>query len=452
VYWTALAGICLLAFTAFLDFTIVNTALPFIQKAFQTSILKLQWVANIFPIILSMTMIPIGKIADFLGKKKVFYSGVFLFGCAAILAGLSPTIEILIFWRGVQALGASVVFVASNALIAELFSGKEKMRAISIFGGVTGAGLMLGPFFGGLLVGALDWRWVFWINIPLIFIGMICALCSLRGKVAKPVGPFEIDRKGLGLLIFGLGFLMYGVIAGAQDGFSSVILLLIVLGILFLSLLIYIDIQTTHPLLNLAVFKDPLLLLSVISCAIAGVVSYVFMFFDPLLLDQVLHFSAYTIGWMIGIIPAAQVLISFSFQLILKWINLATLLLLSAMAPLLAALLHLFITPQSSYLFLALPFAFLGINWGLSNTAMIAAVNQNTAPSKIGEAIGTITTMWNLTGAILLAISTALFHLQKAPFLPSFRAVIIFILIFLLLLILLSLLIRIKLSKTQRRH
>src|SRR5579863_6870895 len=90
--WWALLGVSLLAFTAFLDATIVNTALPFIQTAFQANILQLQWVANIFTIILSMTMIAIGKFADLWGRKKVFYFGVIIFGIAALGAGLSPTL------------------------------------------------------------------------------------------------------------------------------------------------------------------------------------------------------------------------------------------------------------------------------------------------------------------------------------------------------------------------
>src|SRR5271169_1011999 len=105
--WWALLGGSLLAFTAFLDATIVNTALPFIQAALKANILQLQWIANIFTIILSMTMIAIGKFADLWGRKKVFYFGVVIFAIAAFGAGLSTTVHMLVFFRGLQALGAS---------------------------------------------------------------------------------------------------------------------------------------------------------------------------------------------------------------------------------------------------------------------------------------------------------------------------------------------------------
>lgn len=444
----ALFGICILAFTAFLDFTIVNTALPFIQKDFQVDILKLQWVANIFPILLSMTMIAVGKIADILGRKRIFYFGTILFGCAALFAGFSPNIEFLIFFRGLQAIGASICFIAANALISEVFSGRDRSRAIGIYGGITGAGLMLGPFFGGILIGALDWRWVFWINIPLIIIGLISCLISLK-EPSPGRENVKMDWKGLFLLVFGLGALMYGIITGASYSFSILILILIVVGVLSIGLLIYIDTQTEYPLLNFSIFKDRLILLSMISCAIAGVVSYVFMFFDPLLLENVLHLSPYTIGLLIAIIPAAQVVISFGFSTLLKWISLSNLLFFSCIAPFIAGILHLFVRAQSPLAFFIIPFALLGINWGLSNTAMITAVNQNVTPSKIGESIGTIATIWNVAGAILLAISTAIFHLQKTAFLPAFRTVIGFNLIFLLVVILLAMVIRRQVPKRE---
>ncbi len=146
--WWALLGVSVLAFTAFLDATIVNTALPFIQTGLNATILQLQWVANIFPIMLSMTMIAVGKFADLWGRKRVFYFGVVIFAIAALGAGLSPSIEWLVLFRGLQALGASIIFIASAALLSDVFPEEERVRAISIYGGVTGFGLMIGPFLG----------------------------------------------------------------------------------------------------------------------------------------------------------------------------------------------------------------------------------------------------------------------------------------------------------------
>src|SRR5579872_2279072 len=120
--WISLFGISILAFTAYLDATIVNTALPFIQKALSAPVIELQWVTNIFTMILAMTMVAVGRFADLYGRKKVFYLGVAIFAIAAFAAGFSPNIWTLIFFRGLQGLGASIVFVASASLLTDTFS------------------------------------------------------------------------------------------------------------------------------------------------------------------------------------------------------------------------------------------------------------------------------------------------------------------------------------------
>lgn len=218
--WWALLGISVLAFTAFLDATIVNTALPFIQVALHTDILQLQWVTNIFTVILSMTMIAIGKFADLWGKKRVFFIGIMIFAIAAIGCALSQTIDALIFFRGLQAIGASTVFISSAALLTDVFPENKRVQAISIYGGVTGFGLMLGPFLGGILIELLNWRWVFWINLPLIGIGLAACSFSLYEK-KREKHLVKIDWWGLLLLIVGLGSLMYGIISGAEANWSS---------------------------------------------------------------------------------------------------------------------------------------------------------------------------------------------------------------------------------------
>ncbi len=450
--WVALFGVCLLAFTAFLDATIVNTALPFIQVALHTDILQLQWVANIFSIILAMTMIAIGKFADLFGKKRVFYFGVVIFWISAYGAGASKSVETLIFFRGLQALGASIVFITSAALLSDVFAQKMRIRAISIYGGVTGFGLMIGPFLGGILVDLLDWRWVFWINIPIIAIGLAICLLSMK-SVSSESSSIKIDWKGLVLLIFGLGCLMYGIIGGAQENWRSIIAwALLAMGTLGLIFLIAVDNTRKSPLLDLPLFKDKLLVLAALSCALAGVSSSVYMFFDPLYLRFLRDLSPFMIGVLIAIIPAAQAIISFVFEKSVKWFGVANLLFYSVVAAFLAACLHRSIGMYTPLLFLVLPFFLLGINWGLSNSAMITAVNQTVPSQKIGQALGTIATIWNISAAIILAISTAIFYAieEKGSFLTAYHGAIDFNIAFAAALLAFSIFVRLKIKAKQR--
>ena len=446
--WWALLGVCLLAFTAFLDATIVNTALPFIQTALNANILQLQWVANIFTIVLSMTLIALGKFADLWGRKKVFYTGVCLFAIAALGAGLSPNIQLLVLFRGMQSLGASAILVASTALLSNVFPEKQRVRAISIYAGVTGFGLMLGPFFGGILIALLDWRWVFWINLPLIGIGLAACSFSLKGH-SHPKPSTQIDWISLFLLIFGLGSLLYGIITGAQSHWVlAEAWVWLGLGAMALIGLLILDARAKNSLLDLHIFKKNLMILAALSCAFGGVVSTVFMFFDPLYLRILRQLSPFLIGLLIAMIPAAQVIISFAFHRLEKWFGTANLLFASNLIAFLAVVLHRFLQLETPLVFLLFPFFLLGINWGLSNAATMTAANQVISPHQIGSAMGMIFTVWNLVGSILLAASTAVFHATEVQtsFLPAFHRAIDFNIAFAAIVFLGALWVRIRLD------
>ena len=447
--WWALLGVCLLAFTAFLDATIVNTALPFIQTALNANILELQWVANIFTIVLGMTLIALGKFADLWGRKKIFYVGVMLFAIAAFGAGFSSSVESLVIFRGLQSLGASAILVASTALLSNVFPEKERVRAISIYAGVTGFGLMIGPFLGGILIALLGWRWVFWINLPLIGIGLAACSFSLKGHSHnKP--SVKIDWLGLALLIFGLGALLYGIIDGAQSNWiSTVAWSWLGLGIVALICLLILDARSKNSLLDLHIFKKKLMILAALSCAFGGVVSTVFMFFDPLYLRILRMLSPFSIGLLIAIIPAAQVLISLAFNRLEKWFGTANLLFFSNVVAFAAVALHRMLQLDTPLIFLVLPFFLLGINWGLSNAATMTAVNQVIAVPEIGAAMGMIFTIWNLVGSILLAASTAVFHSKEihTSFLPAFHSAIDFNIAFAAIVLLGAIWTRVQLQK-----
>jgi EmrB/QacA subfamily drug resistance transporter len=426
--WLGLIGICLLAFTAYLDATIVNTALPFIQSAFKTNVLTLQWITNIFTIILSMTMIVIGKICDIFGKKKVFYIGTFIFALAALGAGMSPSIQLLIFFRGLQAIGASTVFIASSALLTDIFPQNERLTAISFFGGMTGFGLMIGPFLGGVLIQTLSWRWVFWVNLPLIAIGLILCIFTLK-NIAQEKHETKIDYVSLLLLVFGLGAFMYGLISLSESRWSSIPSYIIFsAGLCSLIALIVVDEMKKNPLLDLHIFKEKLIILSALACSMGGVISTVFMFFDPLYLRQILQMSPLSIGVMTAIIPVGQALVSFVLNRLVNSFGVAQLLLASLGVAFTSAILHRFLGADSSLLYIAIPFFLLGITWGLSNSLMITAVNQVIAKKQIGAAIGTIATIWNIAGSVILAISAVIFHSIEAKknFLDGFYGAISF--------------------------
>lgn len=286
--WFALIGLSLLSFTAFVDFTIVSTALPFIQKDLSASVGQLQWVMSMFSLILSMFMIAAGKAGDLFGQKKVFYIGFIFFAIAAFGAGFAPNIYWLILFRGIQGFAGGIIFTLGIALLPQAFPLKQQTTAISIFSAFNGAGLASGPFLGGLIISYLSWRWVFFINIPVIVFGFLLCFFTLKSS-PPPNRNIHLDWLGLILLIGGLGLFIFGLSTASIPEFSLQLTVFSILSGLLILILFYLnERKVPEPLLDLEIFKSPPALLAINVSAITGLITAVFMFFDPLYLMHIL--------------------------------------------------------------------------------------------------------------------------------------------------------------------
>lgn len=411
--WWALIGLSLLSFTAFLDYTIVATALPFIQKELNATVLQLQWVMNIFTLILCMFMITSGLWGDIFGRKKIFYFGFIIFAIAAMGAGWAPNIQWLIFFRAIQAFAAGIIFTLGVALLPQAFPPNEQTRAIGIFSAFNGAGLAVGPFLGGVLISLFSWRWVFWINIPIIIVGILCCSFSLK---PSPVieNKVKIDWLGLILLIIGMGCFVYGIIEGEQIGWQAMhTWLLIVAGIVALIALVMVENKIEHPLLDLSIFKNPGASLAILICIIAGLVTAVFMFFDPLYLKLMRHQNAFFVGLTLLSVPMIQVAISLFLEKLVGEFGINKLIVGGLGIAILSAICHAFFTPTITIYFVLFALMLMGYTWGIANAGSITAVHQSIPIEKLGSSIGTIFTSWNVSSSIFLALSTVIFHWRE---------------------------------------
>lgn len=415
--WFALIGLSLLSFTAFLDFTIVVTALPFIQKELHASILQLQWVSNALAISLCVTMIAAGKLADVLGRRKVFYFGFIIFAIAAVGSGAATTIEWLIAFRALQGVAASIIATSGTALLPEAFPENEQTRALSIFSTFNSTGLALGPFIGGTIISLLSWRWIFWINIPIILVGL--ALCLFTLKPA-PKHPQKIDWIGAILLMLGLGCLVYGTIAGEEYGWTSFITISnLLIGIIASTLLVYVERKIENPLLDLSIFSNKHTALAILACISAGFPAYVFIFFDPLYLHIIRGYDAFFIGLILVMVPIINVLVSLFFEQLERKINVFNLLLFAILSSLAAALLHMFFTQNVSLILILFALAFMGYTWGMCNIGSLAAITRSVKADRVASSVGTVYTFWNVSGSIVLALSSVIFHWQETHAMQS---------------------------------
>ena len=218
---------------ATLDSSIVNVALPTISGQLQADLATLQWVVTAYLLTISSLLPVFGRIADLLGRRRVFSFGFLVFTLGSILCGLAPSIWVLIGMRILQAIGASMLMANSAALIIANFPPKERGRALGLTGTVVALGSLTGPALGGILVGLLDWRSIFYINLPIGILGYLAARIILPEDEAQQ-NKETFDYVGSFFFTTGMISLMFAISNGQSWGWSSFpILVGLVLGTLF---------------------------------------------------------------------------------------------------------------------------------------------------------------------------------------------------------------------------
>lgn len=216
--WWVLAVMSLSIFMVFVDGTVVNTALPAISRGLGASTSELQWVADGYILILAGLLLIGGTIGDRFGRRRFLTLGMVIFGAASVGAALSANVETLIFFRGLQGLGAALVMPATLSILTAVFPRQERAKAIAIWTAMGGLGEAFGPALGGYLVDEINWNAVFWLHMPTVGLALLGMLIVPESKDSRRL-PLDI---GGGLLVTGgLLALVFGIIQGSELGWSS---------------------------------------------------------------------------------------------------------------------------------------------------------------------------------------------------------------------------------------
>jgi EmrB/QacA subfamily drug resistance transporter len=239
-----------------LDIAVVNTALPEIARDLDTGLSGLQWVVDAYTLALASVVLSAGFLADRLGRRRLFYVGLGIFTVTSLVAGLAPDIHVLNSARAVQGIGGAIMFAVSLSLLAQAFPGmKERAGALAVYGATIGASFAVGPLVGGALTSGLDWRWVFYINLP---IG-IAALVLTRAGVeeSKDPNPRRIDWPGQITLAGGLFLLVLALLRGNEDGWTSTLIIAEFSGAaVLLAAFLLIQSRVREPMLPLGLFRN----------------------------------------------------------------------------------------------------------------------------------------------------------------------------------------------------
>ncbi|HEX9033317.1 MAG TPA: DHA2 family efflux MFS transporter permease subunit [Streptosporangiaceae bacterium] len=214
-------GICCMSlFIVGLDVTVVNVALPSIERDLHASVSGLQWVLASYTLVLASLLVLAGSTADRVGRRRTFQVGLALFTLGSLLCSLAPSLTALVVFRMLQAVGGSMLNPVAMSIITNTFTERtERARAIGVWGGVVGLSMALGPVVGGLLVSSVGWRSIFWVNIPVGIAAIV--LTALFVPESKAPRPRRFDPVGQVLVMIALAALVYGIIEGPGRGWTS---------------------------------------------------------------------------------------------------------------------------------------------------------------------------------------------------------------------------------------
>src|SRR3954452_18738763 len=239
-----------------LDITIVNVALPAIQKDFKASLADLQWVIDAYALSLAALQLTAGSIADLRGRKLVFMTGLGVFTAASFLCGLANSSTFLNVARGLQGIGGAMLFATSLALLAGAFVGRERGIAFGVWGATIGASVAVGPLVGGAITDGLGWEWIFFVNVP---IG-IAALVFTQRKVGESKNPnaTRVDWPGVVIWSLGLFMLVFALIRGNDQGWTAASTVLeLSAALVLIVVFLVIESRRREPMLDLSLFRNP---------------------------------------------------------------------------------------------------------------------------------------------------------------------------------------------------
>ncbi len=398
-------------FICWLDFAIVNTALPAIEKDLSASLLQLQWVINAFVLGITVTIVTLGRISDLHGRRLINILGVIVFGLSSLFAGLAETPAILVLCRTFQGIATAAIIPSSLALISHNFPQEERARAIGIWSMITALGMSLGPVLGGIFVSTLSWRWIFYVNVPISLASVIVSMFFVK-ESRHETASRKIDWKGVCLMTIGLVCLVGGLMHAPDWGWEDVKTWgSFVIAVLALLWFYRSEIKSKNPTIPFALFANPGFLYSTMVVMCLVFVFSAAMFLMPLYLMNIRHVEPYLAGLMLLPFTGSIALFSpFVGHWADKKISSKALMLIGLIIYVISTIMQIWFFPETSAYFVLASFMLLGLGWAFARNPATATALASAPHQFAGTAAGVIWTVQNSGGALSIAITITMFR------------------------------------------
>jgi EmrB/QacA subfamily drug resistance transporter len=404
--WFALAVICVAQFMVILDVSIVNVALPSIQRGLHFSEQNLLWVLNAYALFFGGFLMLGGRVADKLGRRKVFMTGVAVFTTASLFCGLATSTGWLVTARAVQGLGAAILSPAALSILTVTFEeGRERNTALSIWGAIAGAGGAFGVLLGGILTQEFGWQWIFYVNVPIGSLVVLSSLFVLSPSLAEDENR-GFDIPGAITLTAGLVLMVFALVKSTSWGWASANTLgLLAASFALIALFVFIERRTESALVPLTIFRNRSLSVSNLVSLALGASIFSMFYFLSLYMQQVLGYSALKTGVGYLSIAGSIIIAAGAAQSLVAKIGVRLVMTLGMALAACGLVYFAQISPNGTYLGTLLPgFLLAGVGLGLSFVPVTIGAVSGVTPDEAGVASGLITTTQQIGGALGVAV------------------------------------------------
>jgi len=294
--WWALGAMCFALFMIMLDNTVVNVALPSIQRSLNASTSSLEWTVNAYTLSFAVLLVTGGRLGDLFGRRKIFLAGVVIFACSSAAIGFSPSDSWLVAWRAVQGVGSALMMPATLSIITNAFPPQERGKAIGTWAGVSAMALAIGPVVGGFLVESVSWQSIFFLNLPVAVGAVVIALFAVRESRDETVER-SVDVPGVLTLTTGLAALVLALVEGNGWGWGSGLeLAMFALAAVGLSAFALVERRREVPMVDFSFFRSRTFLGANIVAFIVSFAMLAMFFFLALYMQNIRGYSPLQAG------------------------------------------------------------------------------------------------------------------------------------------------------------